>query len=312
MRKRLLAMAGALALSLSLILPTAAEDTGTVLYEQDFEDGTSDIINTLPENNGTSEIVEENGNKFLKLTTNNGDEPNGYLQFWGPYEEGSDELALDMTGDWDYTLRVRPDYIKNPDHNWIKICVNAQDGIWENACYMFEMWQWRGKIAVKDQAAGLDDLNNPVVEGMENEDLGFSDGIWYSLKISRRGNTISVYVNDQLNVYMTDEDSRFDGGTIVFCSWGANFSVDDLKVVGYEGDGPDPTPTTTTQPTSAAPSDTDAPDGSDAPDGTGSAGQDDGFTFPWVPVVVAAAAVIVIGGGIIAGLAVKQKQNRQE
>lgn len=304
MKKRLLALAGIAALSMSLILPmaAAAENAGQVLYEQNFESGKNEFINTNPENDGTSSIVEENGNKFLQLVTNNGDEANGYLHFWGPMaEDGS--LALNMEGDWDYTLRVRPDYIKNPDHNWIKICTAAQDGKWENACYMFEMWQWRGKIAIKENDIGLNDLNNPLVEGMENEGFEFNDGIWYNVKMSRRANKISVYVNDKLCVYMTDEENRFQGGTIAFCSWGANFSVDDLKVVGYTGDGPDPTPT------SAATTTSTTVGGETAATTSGATTVNNDFVFPWIPVVIAATAVILIGGGVIVFLAVKKKNS---
>ncbi len=300
MKKRLLALVGAAMLILSLMLPVSAADTGTVLYEEDFESGKNEFINQNPENDGTSEIVEENGNKFLRMTTNTGDGDNGYLHFWGPYAEDGTTLRLNMTGDWDYTLRVLPDFIKNPDHNWIKICVNAQDGLWENACYMFEMWQWRGKIAVKDNANGLNDLNNTLVDGMENENFEFNDGYWYNVKISRRGNTISVYVGNQLCVYMTDADSRFDGGTIVFCSWGANYSVDDLKVVGYEGDGPDPEPASSAETTNVS---------TDTSGATTKAPteQNNEFSFPWIPVIIAATAVILIGGGVIVFLAAKKK-----
>lgn len=309
MKKRLPTLIGAIILSMTLLPVAVAEDTGTVLYEHDFEDGIIDFSNNIPDSDGTGEIVEEDGNKFLKLTTHTGEGENGYLHFWGPFAKDGETLTLDMKGDWDYTLRVRPDYIKNPDHNWIKICFNAQDGVWENACYMFEMWQWRGKIAIKDQSTGLDDLNNPLVEGMENETREFYDGDWYNLKISRRGDTFSVYVDGQLNVYMTDADRHFDGGTIVFCSWGANYSVDDLKVVGYEGEGPDPTPdpAATEKPNTT---DTTKPDRTDVQTGSQTApnGEESSFVFPWIPVVIAATAVILVGGGIIVALAAKRKE----
>lgn len=307
MKKRVLSLLSVLSLVAMLAMPTiAADTTGTVLYEEDFESGTIAFMNQSPENDGTCSIVEENGNKFLQLVTNTFESENGYLHFWGPYAEDGETLQLNMTGDWDYTLRVRPDYIKNPDHNWAKICVNAQDGLWENACYMFEMWQWRGKIAVKDNANGLNDLNNAFVEGMENENYEFNDGIWYDLKISRRGNKISVYVNDILNVYMTDNDARWDGGTIVFCSWGANFSVDDLKVVGYEGDGPDPTPVVDNGDNGG-----DKDNTAGTTTGNDDVAGDDAFVFPVIPVVIAVTAVILVGGAIVIVLVLQKQKNER-
>jgi len=204
-----------------------AEDVQPI-YTEDFEDGVHDVYLTNNCEAGCiAEVAEEDGNKYLHFVTNTGDAENGYVQVaFGP------ELR-----NFDYTVRVRP-YIKNPDWNWMKVILRGLDGTtiemvgdgYENEAYLFNIWEWRGVFAIKS----LQNRKSENTALVENQDFWFDNGTWYTLKVEARENNIKVYVDGELCVEYTDEENIRPSGIFGFCSWGANFDVDDISIVSYD------------------------------------------------------------------------------
>ena len=200
-----------------------AEEGGTVVYTEDFEGEECSVV-LWDETTGTIEVVEdEDGNHVLMCVTNTGDDVNGYFHaIFGP-----------QVGDFDLTMRVRPDNIKNPDYNWMKICSRAyvaegEDG-GENESYIFEIWDWRGAFSIKSTV----NRRSETKKLDENQDFWFINGEWYDVRIEARGSTLTVYVDDKECVSLTDPDDLFMEGAFALCSWGVNFSVDDIVVTAY-------------------------------------------------------------------------------
>ena len=201
-----------------------AEDAPQPIFTEDFEDGVHDVILGPCEPTCVAEVqTEDNGNKYLHCVTHTGEGDNGYVQLhFGP------ELR-----NFDYTVRVRP-YIKNPDWNWMKVVLRGLDGKqgsgYENEAYLFDIWEWRGVLAIKSLSNRKSEDNALA----ENQDFWFENGTWYSLKVEARENNIKVYVDGELCVEYTDEEEIRPSGVFGFCSWGANFDVDDISIISYD------------------------------------------------------------------------------
>lgn len=167
-----------------------AEDVQPI-YTEDFEDGTHElyfVASPTDAENCNVTIVEEDGNKYLHCLNSTGEGENGYIQLaFGP------ELR-----NFDYTIRVRP-YIKNPDHNWIKLVLRGLDGVnyncdgYENESYLFNIWEWRGVFTIKS----LSKKYSETVPMVENHDFWFNNGTWYTIRLklatrtSRSTSTVS-------------------------------------------------------------------------------------------------------------------------
>ena len=218
----------ALVLSLMALCCFALAEDVQPIYTEDFEDGAHDVYLTNNCEAGCiAEVAEEDGNKYLHVVTNTGDAENGYVQVaFGP------ELR-----NFDYTVRVRP-YIKNPDWNWMKVVLRGLDGTtiemvgdgYENEAYLFNIWEWRGVFAIKS----LQNRKSENTALVENQDFWFDNGTWYTIKVEARENNIKVYVDGELCVEYTDEENIRPSGIFGFCSWGANFDVDDISIVSYD------------------------------------------------------------------------------
>jgi len=218
----------ALVLSLMALCCFALAEDVQPIYTEDFEDGAHDVYLTNNCEAGCiAEVAEEDGNKYLHVVTNTGEGENGYVQVaFGP----------DLRN-FDYTVRVRP-YIKNPDWNWMKVVLRGLDGTtiemvgdgYENEAYLFNIWEWRGVFAIKS----LQNRKSENTALVENQDFWFDNGTWYTLKVEARENNIKVYVDGELCVEYTDEENIRPSGIFGFCSWGANFDVDDISIVSYD------------------------------------------------------------------------------
>ena len=218
----------ALVLCLLAVFCFAMAEEAQPTYTEDFEDGTHDVYLTDNCEAGCiAEVAEEDGNKYLHVVTNTGDAENGYVQVaFGP-----------EVRNFDYTVRVRP-YIKNPDWNWMKVILRGLDGTtiemvgdgYENEAYLFNIWEWRGVFAIKS----LQNRKSENTALVENQDFWFDNGTWYTLKVEARENSIRVYVDGELCVEYTDEENIRPEGIFGFCSWGANFDVDDISIVSYD------------------------------------------------------------------------------
>lgn len=222
----------ALLLCLLLVCSSAFAEETQPIYTEDFEDGEHDFY--FWGGDGLNDacqllIEEEDGNHYLRCICNTGDGPNGYIHFlFGP-----------SLRNFDYTCRVVP-YIKNPDYNWLKILFRAQDakseGLpggegGENNSYMFNIWEWRGTFTIKS-VKGRKSESNPLAE---NEDFWFDPDVWYEIRVEARENHIAVYVDDELCVEYTDPEDFRPDGIFGFCSWGANFLIDDISITAVEG-----------------------------------------------------------------------------
>ena len=195
---------------------------GAVVYSEDFQDNTTDIVvwGEDPAVVGTMTIASEGSNKLLKCVTSTGDGENGYTHTaFGP--------ALK---EFDFEFRMRPDNIKNPDFNWIKVLFRASPEAGENESYIFEVWDWRAAMSIKSTANKKSE-NKKLTE---NQDFIFENGKWYTIKVEGRGNQFTVYVNGKKCTTMTDSSNLFKEGIFGFASWGANFSVDDIKITSFD------------------------------------------------------------------------------
>lgn len=195
---------------------------GAVVYSEDFQDNTTDIQvwGEDPAVVGTMTIVSEGSNKLLKCVTSTGDGENGYTHTaFGP--------ALK---EFDFECRLRPDNIKNPDFNWIKVLFRASPEAGENESYIFEVWDWRAAMSIKSSANRKSESKKLA----ENQDVIFENGKWYTIKVEGRGNQFTVYVNGSKCITMADSSSLFKEGIFGFASWGSNFSVDDIKITSYD------------------------------------------------------------------------------
>lgn len=209
-----------------------AEDVQPI-YTEDFEDGTHElyfVASPTDAENCNVTIVEEDGNKYLHCLNSTGEGENGYIQLaFGP------ELR-----NFDYTIRVRP-YIKNPDHNWIKLVLRGLDGVnyncdgYENESYLFNIWEWRGVFTIKS----LSKKYSETVPMVENQDFWFDNGTWYTIKVEARDTNFKVYVDGELCADYTDTEDVIKWGVFGLCSWGGNFDVDDITIISY--DDPDMT-----------------------------------------------------------------------
>ncbi len=210
-------------LLVSLYSISSLAETGKVVYQQDFQSGNSDILLPVAPApgvpNGTAVVTTEGTNKFLKFTTTTGADENGYFDaYFGP-----------VVKDFDLELKLRPDLIKNPDYNWGKVYFRSPIH-YENESYIFDFWSWRACMDVKSAINNKKESNKIV----ENQNMIFDNGTWYDIKISCRGSNISSYVN---GVKVGEfQDTTFTQGTFGFCSWGVNFSVDDIKITSYDPD----------------------------------------------------------------------------
>lgn len=214
----------ALVLCLMAMFCFAVAEEVQPIYTEDFEDGVHDVALTVNcEPTCVAELAEEDGNKYLHVVTHTGEGENGYVQVaFGP-----------KVRNFDFTARVRP-YIKNPDWNWMKVVFRADGDIggdgYENESYLFNIWEWRGVFAIKSNSNRKSE-NTALVE---NQDFWFDNGTWYNVKVEARENNIKVYVDGELCVEYTDEENIRPEGIFGFCSWGANFDVDDISVISYD------------------------------------------------------------------------------
>mgnify|MGYP000051897663 CR=1 FL=1 len=190
-----------------------AEDVQPI-YTENFEDGTHElyfVASPTDAENCNVTIVEEDGNKYLHCLNSTGEGENGYIQLaFGP------ELR-----NFDYTIRVRP-YIKNPDHNWIKLVLRGLDGVnyncdgYENESYLFNIWEWRGVFTIKS----LSKKYSETVPMVENQDFWFDNGTWYTIKVEARDTNFKVYVDGELCADYTDTEDVIKWGVFGLCSWG--------------------------------------------------------------------------------------------
>lgn len=209
-----------LALTLLFSSFTMAEETNiTYDFEEDFENYVDSMV--VEQGAGTITILEEEGNHFMRCITNAGEADNGYFHCqYGPVVE-----------DFDLELRVRPYNIKNPDYHWIKICYRADPGPikGEREAYIFEIWDWRGNLVKKSDSQRITEAKKYV----ENEDFYFDGDTWYSIRIEGRDNTFTCWVDDELLGTMVDDGYFRNDGSFALCSWGADFDIDDIRVVKY-------------------------------------------------------------------------------
>lgn len=309
--------AGAAAAAL-IMMPLAAEmdaaAAGTVAYEEDFEDGTTDIV--TKNGAGTAEVLDEDGNHYLQLTRNTTTADGYFDASFGP-----------QARDFDYTLRVKITEYKSEDWNWGKVYFRAKD--WENDAYICELWGWRTALTAKQ----MEPLVDESVKADETQSLFFTPGEWYTMEIFARGNDFTVFVDGKKAVSMNKD--LFSEGNFGFCGWGVNLAVDDIKIVTYaDGEAPEPVTAVTTAappppPTTLPPAvvssapesaETDASPAPGNSSGGGAGvstdsrvtnGADANANLPII-IGVVIAVVVILAGGAVAAVLILRKGNREE
>jgi len=212
--------------------PLNSSAKGEIVYTENFEDGKADTFLLGEQKQGTYQIVKESGNHILKLITHTGEDENGYFHYiFGP----------DVGDYFSYTLRFRPDNIKNPDFNFAALCFRCQPyddggepGHGENESYIIQIWDWRAAFAIKSAKNFRGSFEAKVFE--ENQDFYFENGKWYNIKIEGRKNAFKVYVDNKLALEYTDPKSYFKTGEFAFTAWGANISVDDISIATFDSE----------------------------------------------------------------------------
>ncbi len=228
-------------------MPVSA--TGTLVYTEDFEDGTADTFTIGEQQQGSMQVVTDGGNHVLQLVTSTGEDENGYFHYiFGP-----------TVGKYFvYKLKYRPDNIKNPDYNtgyiWFRCQKDMDDNGFdegENEAYGIAVWEWRAAFVVKGfrESRGS---TEPVTRA-ENQDFLFENGTWYNIRIEVRDMNFKLYVDDQLAIDWTEtQKTWFTEGNFAFTAWGANVSVDDIWIAEYDSEAALNAGTITTSDSSSA------------------------------------------------------------
>jgi len=191
-------------------IPTATEIVpGSVLFEEDFEDGKAD--NFVYISNGWLVTTEDNGNKVFEINTNT-------------------ELAIKNevgagvgfgSKDWsNYSAEYRVKLLNSQGNTWM----NFRSTIGDNQTYYVE-WlsgEWNTITLHINQNFG------PWVT-LQHLDNRVWDGRWYQVRIEADGPRLRVYLNDNL-MLQADDDRITHGGFDLGVTSGTHALFDDIRV----------------------------------------------------------------------------------
>lgn len=180
---------------------TEAAGPGTILFEEDFEDGLVQGLNYMV---GSWEVlIDEAGNKVLEA--DNRYEPEA-LSFGLGSPEWSDYAV-------DYDLKLR-----NPAANlWLFVRNNNQGHYVQGLSVLYGGMS----VFVTSEKNNWDLLKSRTYE--------FSRGVWYHMRLEVQGETIRVFINEKLEI--ETKDPQLHAGDVAFEVPGpARVQLDNLRV----------------------------------------------------------------------------------
>jgi len=193
-------------------IPTAtAIIPGTVLFEEDFEDGKAD--NFLYIADGWMVTTEANGNKVFEINTNTEaaikNDEGGGIGF------GSNHWA-------NYSAEYRVRMLNLKANTWLSFrsATGVQDYYveWLSA-------EWDAFNLLINQSFGW--------ENIKSLDLPVRDERWYRVKVEARGPALRLYLEDSLMIEVND--SRItSGGFNLGVMPGTHAQFDDIRVIALD------------------------------------------------------------------------------
>ena len=201
-----------------------AANVGTVLYQNDFSKGIDSTMNYNAA--GSCEITTLFGESFLRCT---------------PLADGTRAFRINFG----------PEEAKNVDISFRIRSTSAQSnasafyGLYFRCPSIPANFKFAYQLRLNSQKTSLicmDDYADTVQTVLtEDANTTFTDCLWYNVKVSLRENRIAVFVNG--NMVMDFEDDYYlPLGGFGLCSSRYTFDVDDIKIIGYKGKLPEPTP----------------------------------------------------------------------
>lgn len=183
---------------------SVAAEKYDVTYEEDFEYGETDIKPSAK--NGSSEIIEEDGNHFLRFKGNDV----GYsMSPFGPY-----------VADYDFSVKVRQNSYGG-QKRWSKILLHSEWG--EGETYQINLYNYRMTATYEKQTK--------KTTLAEKSNVEFTDNVWHTLNIFSRGDTCTVYLNKKKILTFTSDLKP--EGCFGFVTWQTDFEVDDISIIEY-------------------------------------------------------------------------------
>lgn len=183
-----------------------AEESGEVVYQEDFEYGETDIQPTS-EKTGTVQIKSEKGNHYLHFEGNKTDDYS--LACFGPY-----------VADFDFKVKIRQ---KIHNGSWSN-CMILFHIDWNVNAYRVDLFEDHARMAFNN---GVDE---ETVFG-SYDGFGVSDDKWYNVEIFGRGNEYTVTMDGKVITTIVSDER--DEGNFGFCGWQTEFDVDDIEITEY-------------------------------------------------------------------------------
>ncbi len=212
------------------------------LYKNNFEKSSLDGISfTYYDEEKTTVMSEENGNKFLRAYPNMRTKEDGTLEVVGNgnllFSFGPPN-AMDF--ELNFKLRVKSNTHENLGSTIIGIHSKPSnlkwDSVWVNILA-------RGtSVSLKDSARklGIDNLIATTGKNrsggtayMPSDNRAFGvrpDGKWHDIKVVSKGYTYTLYVDGNKYISVTDKDKTFYKGYTVIGSNGCIIDVDDISL----------------------------------------------------------------------------------
>ena len=207
MKKALYIALAVLVLTVSIFpICSQAAAVGEVVYEENFENGETDISPTS-DKTGTNVIKSEDGNHYLHF---NGYGENRYsLSCFGPY-----------VADFDFSFKIRQT-IHNGSWSY---CMALFHIDWNVNAYRVDLYEDHVRLVFDN---GVDD---ETAFG-SYDSFGVSNDKWSTVQVFGRGNEYTVVMDGELVGQFTSDER--DEGNFGFCGWQTEFDVDDIKIIEY-------------------------------------------------------------------------------
>lgn len=201
-----------------------ADNTGKVLYKNDFSkgvDGTMDYLSA-----GTTSVETIFGETFMRCTPTTSGTRAFRINF-GPEETENVDIsfrirsAVEATNS-DAFFGV---YFRSPS-----IPANAMFG------YQLRFSSSKASLVIADRFGA-----SATTTLREEATAKVKSGLWYNVKICMRGTRIVIYVNGNKVFDYTDDYYPSDG-SFGICGVRYIFDIDDISIIGYGGKLPEPIP----------------------------------------------------------------------
>ena len=207
-------------------LTASADNAGKVVYENNFSGDKPDDTMWYV-NQGSVEIIEEFGDKFLRCYPLTSGTRACRVNF------GPDEVQnVDIT----FKLRARATQTASDAYCGIYF---RSISIPSNPLFAYQLRFSEKKTSLVHMNNHYDTTTTTITEDVENI---IKPGLWYNIKVALRGDRIVVYVNGKKIMDM-DSDLYSQIGGAGICGVRYTFDMDDIVMTQYGGKKlPEPTP----------------------------------------------------------------------